>query len=149
MTTMTDEPVRTHHRVKTSLPPEFLKGQEKYRVQEQPMTLFLGLFSIGLGLWEIVKPESVAEVSGVRHPALLRAYGVREIMAGVGILTQRRPSGWLWARVMGDVLDLATAGHAYLEAESDEDRRKTCITMGALASVTLMDVIAANAHVNT
>lgn len=39
---------------------------------------------------------------------LIRAYGVREIAKGVGILTSPNPTPWLWGRVAGDALDLAT-----------------------------------------
>ena len=42
--------------------------------------------------------------------ALTRAYGLREIGTGIGILTSKDPSPWLWGRVAGDALDVATVG---------------------------------------
>jgi hypothetical protein len=39
---------------------------------------------------------------------LIRAYGAREILTGVGLLSQDDPVPWLWARVGGDALDLGT-----------------------------------------
>ena len=63
----------------------------------------LGWFSIGLGLAEIAVPGKVAELIGIRDEdrtrSLLRFYGMRELAAGVGILTQPQPAGWLWGRV--------------------------------------------------
>jgi hypothetical protein len=42
------------------------------------------------------------------YAALIRAYGVREIATGAAILYQRDPTPWIWGRVAGDALDLAT-----------------------------------------
>ncbi|MBA4067311.1 MAG: hypothetical protein C0501_27105 [Isosphaera sp.] len=109
------------------------------------MATFLGLFSVGLGLAEVCAPRALADLTGVRYPGLLRAYGLRELAAGVGILTARRPAGWLWARVAGDVLDLATAGAAFAQA-TGADRRKAGQTLAALAGVTVLDFLCAQQH---
>src|SRR5437763_17191827 len=66
----------------------------------------LGWFSIGLGLAEVLAPDTVAELSGTPYPKLLQACGLREIVCGVGILSSKQPAGWVWARVAGDALDL-------------------------------------------
>jgi hypothetical protein len=129
------------HRVKTRLPDEY----QGYDTAPEPLADFLGLFSVGLGLWEVLDPRGVADATGVRYPGLLRAYGLREIAAGVGILSNRRPAGWLWARVAGDVLDLATIAAAYAEAD-EEDRRKALLAAAAVAGVTALDVLAAQQH---
>ena len=42
----------------------------------------------------------------------MRAVGVRELVAGVGIFSDRRPAQWVWARVAGDTMDLALLGSA-------------------------------------
>jgi len=39
--------------------------------------------------------------------------GLREIATGIGILTQRRPAEWLWARVGGDIIDLIALRKAF------------------------------------
>lgn len=139
--TATDTPVRTTP-IKTSLPPEFLHDGE---AGGEPLATFLGLFSIGLGLWETLAPGSVADATGVRYPGILRVYGLREIAAGLGILGNRRPAAALWARVAGDVLDLAAIGAAYAQARGD-DRRKALVAGAAVLGVTALDVIAAGAH---
>jgi hypothetical protein len=113
----------------------------------EPLATFLGLFSLGLGLWELTNPRGVAQTSGVPYPATLRAYGAREIMSGLGILSNRRPAGWLWSRVAGDALDIATAAAAYTGADGDAERRlKVVQTMGALLGVTVLDVVAATSQ---
>ena len=56
----------------------------------------LGWFSIGLGLAELLAPEGVTRPFGMeRHTGLIRTYGLREIAAGVGILTQADPTPWV------------------------------------------------------
>jgi hypothetical protein len=68
----------------------------------------LGWFSIGLGLLEFFAPKRVAEPLGMSDRAtLVQTYGLREMIAGLGILLSRRPAPWLWARAAGDVLDMA------------------------------------------
>jgi len=103
----------------------------------------LGWFSIGLGLAEMLAPNTMSELTGVRSEPLLQAYGAREVACGVGILTSKRPNpNWLWARVAGDVLDLATLGVAM--GDSDPDRRdKALCSAAAVAGVTALDVMAA------
>jgi uncharacterized membrane protein len=67
----------------------------------------LGWLSIGFGLVEVMVPHSLARFLGTRnHGILFRLMGLREIATGIGILTQRRPAEWLWARVAGDIIDL-------------------------------------------
>jgi hypothetical protein len=72
--------------------------------------------------------------------SLIRAYGVREIVKGVGILTSPNPAPWLWGRVAGDALDLGTLAYAY---RTSPKRRNLAIAMANVASVTALDVLAA------
>ena len=74
----------------------------------------LGWLSIGFGLAEVMAPHSLARFLGIRnHGFLFRLMGLREITTGIGILTQRRPAGWLWARVGGDIIDLIALRKAF------------------------------------
>lgn len=105
----------------------------------------LGLFGIGLGLAEIFAPRQWARLIGVKsRPALFTALGGREILSGVGILAQRRPAGWLWSRVAGDVMDLALLGVAF--ASEDSEETKVEAAAGAVAGVMILDVICAVQH---
>ena len=85
------------------------------------MARALGWASIGIGLAELAAPKLLEQQLGVGdrpgQRGIFRALGVREIMHGVGILSQGRASPRLTAavgsRVIGDVLDtalLAAAG---------------------------------------
>jgi uncharacterized membrane protein len=67
-------------------------------------------------------------------------FGLREIASGVGILTCRRPAGWLWARVGGDLVDLACLGTA-LKSETAKPGRTTTAIM-AVVGVTVLDLLA-------
>jgi hypothetical protein len=71
----------------------------------------MGWLGIGLGLAGVLAPRRTARMLGVRDTrsatTALRVVGLREIATGLGILTRPRPAGWLWARVAGDLMDLA------------------------------------------
>lgn len=108
----------------------------------------LGWASLGLGASTIATPRAIARLIGVqdgdRSKLLMRgAVGAREIAAGVGILRQRGRVGWLWARVAGDLLDLAMLRAAYVAYSGDSDRRRRVArTTVAIAGITAADVIA-------
>jgi len=135
MTATLDRPVKTH------LPAAY----QNYDRQPEPLATFLGLFSVGLGLAELLAPHKVAEVSGVRYPRLLQLYGARELAAGIGILLNRNPAMWLSARVAGDGLDLATLAAAYADGRP-ADRPKVCMAAAAVAGVTALDILCAREH---
>src|SRR5688500_20403167 len=68
---------------------------------------FLGLFSVGLGLAEVVAPGVIARVCGVDHEdernrSTIRAMGLREIGHGIAILSNQQPEKAVWSRVAGD-----------------------------------------------
>jgi hypothetical protein len=101
----------------------------------------LGWFSIALGAAELFASRPMARTLGMRgQENLIRAYGVREIVKGVGILTSSNPTPWLWGRVAGDALDLATLGNAY---RTGRKQRNVAIAMVNVAAVTALDVLAA------
>ena len=103
----------------------------------------LGWFSIGLGLAELVAPKQIAEWLGMEDKTeLVRLYGVREIGTGIGALAQRTPLTWIGARIAGDLLDLATLATA-LTPENEGKRGNVLTAMGAVAGVTVLDVICA------
>lgn len=116
------------------------------RVSPQQIANGLGWFSIGLGLAEIATPNLVANLIGISGDSktrkVLRFYGARELAAGFGILSKSNPSGWLWARVAGDLLDISSLCKAMIA--DDNDRGKSIATAAALVGVTLADVYCAN-----
>ena len=105
------------------------------------VALGLGWFGIGLGLAELVAADRLCTAFGLPGGArLVRAFGVREIVSGVGILAQRkarRRGKWVWARVAGDALDLAALVFAL--ARRSERRRAAAIALGNVAAVSAAD----------
>jgi hypothetical protein len=101
----------------------------------------IGWFSIALGVAEVAAPDRIGGYLGMEdREGLIRAYGVREIAKGLGILSGRRPEGWMWGRVAGDALDLATLAVGL----RDNPRRGNVLkAMGAVAGVTALDVVCA------
>ncbi|MGH6611587.1 MAG: hypothetical protein ACRECQ_15180, partial [Burkholderiaceae bacterium] len=79
---------------------------------------------------------------GMRHAGpLLFLYGIREVATGVGLVRAKNQTPWLWARVAGDAMDLATlAAHA-----GSRNKLGRGIGMAAVAGVTALDVTMAKA----
>ncbi|HTS78821.1 MAG TPA: SRPBCC family protein [Bryobacteraceae bacterium] len=109
--------------------------------RQGPLTQALGWFSIGLGAAELAIPGTLSKLIGVRdrHRPLLRSMGLREIAAGVGILVQRQPAGWMWARVAGDAIDLSLLGVALNSSHTRKSRAE--IATAAIAGVTALDIV--------
>ena len=88
--------------------PARLPRAENRRCRQDPAS-FLGWFSIGVGADELLAPAAIARLSGAsKRNNLVRFDGAREVAAGAGILAGRRRAGWLWARVAGDILNIAS-----------------------------------------
>ena len=115
-------------------------GQRLSRAErEERLAHALGWFSIGLGVAEIAAPQRLAKLIGVNdHRTLLRVLGMREIASGVGILSRRRPVGWLWSRVGGDIMDLAVLGMALISPSAN--RRRVAAATAAVTGVTVLDL---------
>lgn len=101
----------------------------------------LGWFSVGLGVAELLAPRKVSQLAGIdSHPALVRACGLRELASGVGILagSPAQRSAALWARVAGDMADLAILAPG-LRSDRD-DRNRTMTAVALVAGVGVLDV---------
>jgi uncharacterized membrane protein len=103
----------------------------------------LGWFSVGLGLAELLAPGIMARLTGFPDNGgtrtLLRTYGLRELGAGVGILSAAQPAGWVKARVAGDVLDVASLIAALGSGSSDKTR--LAISTAAVLGVAALDIL--------
>ena len=111
---------------------------------EERLANFLGWFSIGLGLAEVLAPKGFAKLIGSKgkHTAFIRYIcGLREITAGIGILTERKPATWVWARVAGDALDMAALDVALMSGDTDKGR--LAAAMAAVVGVTALDLYTA------
>jgi hypothetical protein len=104
----------------------------------------LGWLSIGVGLAELLLPRATARAAGIQgSEGFVRGCGLRELATGVGILAARNPAPWVWARVGGDLLDLANLGNRM--QRGNPQRRKTAVALAAVAGATLVDIACASA----
>ena len=98
----------------------------------------LGWFSIGLGIAEVVAGRRIGRALGMEDKSwLLRAFGVREIAAGVVILAMDRPRAGVWARVAGDALDLAALGSGF--TEDNPEKANLAAAFATVAGITALD----------
>ena len=103
----------------------------------------LGLFSIALGLAEVLAPAQMAGLIGLndKYRPYLPLLGAREIAHGVGIMRSEKPSTAVWTRVGGDAIDLAFLGAAM--TDSGTNKRRLGMAAAAVAGVTVMDILCA------
>ncbi|HEV7992796.1 MAG TPA: SRPBCC family protein [Gemmatimonadaceae bacterium] len=106
---------------------------------------FLGVFSLGLGLAQVLAPEAMSKICGVAdaegNKSVMRALGAREISHGIAILSKQQPEKAVWSRVAGDALDLALLGKVM--ANPDNHRGRTLFATANVLAVTALDVMAA------
>lgn len=101
----------------------------------------LGWFSIGLGVAELVAPRLITRTFGMKgSETLVRAYGAREIGAGILSLGPEKQVG-LWSRVAGDALDLATLATAL--RPGNRRRGAVGLALAGIAGVALLDLASA------
>ncbi|HWH14607.1 MAG TPA: SRPBCC family protein [Miltoncostaeaceae bacterium] len=107
----------------------------------------LGWFSIGLGVAQLVAPARLCRAIGIEDDGeattLMRLVGVREVVAGVGLLASNNPAPWMWARVAGDAMDLSLLGVAM--TDDDAQRGRVGAAMGVVGAITALDVVTATA----
>jgi hypothetical protein len=104
----------------------------------------LGWFSIGLGIAQMVAPGRISKAVGLEgKETLVRAYGGREIAAGVGALSVDAGPA-IWSRVAGDLLDLGTLAAGARNAEDSNQRRYASYAIAAVVGVTLIDLFVAS-----
>ncbi len=99
----------------------------------------LGWFSLGLGSAEMVLPAALRRQLGLRQEAwLVRAFGAREIAAGIGVLARpASPAGPL-ARVAGDAMDIAVLLGAL--GRTNPRRRVAQVAFALVLGVTALDL---------
>jgi len=103
----------------------------------------LGWFSIGLGLSQIASPRGLTRLIGIpdteQNCRTMQFFGIREITSGLGILGRPRPAEWMWGRVAGDAMDLATLGRSFNAPGAN--RNRVAAATAAVLGVTLLDYL--------
>lgn len=103
----------------------------------------LGWFSIGLGLVEMLAPKTVTRPLGMESgtmDATVRVFGAREIGAGVLTLSTEKKLG-LWARVLGDALDIAVLSKGLERHNPMQKNVKTALA--TVLGITALDIATA------
>lgn len=103
----------------------------------------LGWFGLGLGLAELIAPRAMARATGMQgREGLIAGYGARELATGVGLLASRNPTPWIWGRVAGDALDLATIAPR-LDQWGARRRERAGLAFAAVLGVAALDLACA------
>src|SRR4051812_38806453 len=103
----------------------------------------LGWFSLALGAAEIVAPRRFTRALGMEgSEGLVRAYGFREVAAGLMTLSPDKTTG-LWSRVGGDALDIVTLLGGL--RHDNPQRANVACALSMVLGVTLLDFVGAKA----
>jgi uncharacterized membrane protein len=131
-------------RLSTTRPYQRLANEDRGTGGES-LADFLGVFSLGLGLAQVLAPETMSKICGIEdaegNTSVMRALGMREISSGIAILSKQQPEKALWSRVAGDAMDLALLGKVM--ANPDNHRGRTLFATANVLAVTALDVMAA------
>lgn len=104
----------------------------------------LGWFGVGLGVAAVLAPRFLLHAVGIegstRTQRLIRALGARELATGTGLLMRPQQTGWLWARVAGDALDLGLLAGASRHSHS----QRIAVASALVAGITVLDLLAAS-----
>ena len=119
------------------------KGSELLRdagITAPELARGLGWFSLALGTMELLLPRTITGFLGMRgREGLVRLYGVREVGTGLAILGSSDPAPWMWGRVAGDALDVATVAPKLAGRKPGN----VALALLTLAAVAALDVLCA------
>jgi uncharacterized membrane protein len=122
-----------------------LDGMRRAHPRRMDARRTLSWLSLTLGAAQVAAPARVARLIGTpggRQAELVtRLVGVRELTAGAGLVSGTRPAGWLWARVAGDLMDLALLSAALTSKHNH--RGRVAASLAAVGGVAAADVWAA------
>jgi uncharacterized membrane protein len=113
--------------------------------REDPLARSLGWLSLGLAVPPLLRPGGFVRALGLDDaPARLAAaqfVGARELASAAALLGFYSPAG-LWARVGGDVMDLAMLTKPLIK-RNGRDLRRTAAAAAAVAGILAVDAYAA------
>lgn len=103
----------------------------------------LGWLSLGVGIPLLARPDAIGRLVGLPDAVpvrrALRAVGVQELGSAAALLLSRRPAGWTWTRVAGDVWHLALLAAAVRRTRHP----RTVRAIATLAGVAVVDLVTA------
>jgi hypothetical protein len=105
------------------------------------LSLGLGVFSIALGAAELFGARKIAKVLDAEgHNGLIKAFGAREVVAGVGLLQSPAHAARVWNRVAGDAMDLTALAFT---ARNAPRNKAVWGTIAFVVGATILDVLVA------
>jgi hypothetical protein len=118
------------------------------RVRARPaispnLSMNIGITAIGLGLWGTLFPHHVKRFLGIRAPTpvVRTLFGLRELASGYALAGDPTKSEVLWARVAGDVFDIAAL--KTLDNRRNPQRGAVRAALGFVLLVTALDAVTA------
>lgn len=128
--------------VSSRLSSSLASGTGALKLSQDQATKGLGWMVIGLGLGELFMTRALARLAGVdqKYSTVLRVYGAREIVSGVGLLAAKNKKPWYWFRVFGDAIDGAFLGWAFAQEKDSDSRKRIAISAAVVAPVVAMDL---------
>jgi uncharacterized membrane protein len=136
----------------TWVPETPVSGKTGQWVGRDRLVRALGCTSAVAGARLVLAPKAAVEVLGVGdapgHRTAAQLVGVRNLGAAAGLLVQSGPA-WLWARVGGDMMDMALLGFGASRSglvHKNADRRRAtraAVVAIAIAGITGIDLFAA------
>jgi uncharacterized membrane protein len=109
----------------------------------QSLARALGLFSLGLGVYQLAAPRQFVQTIGMRpkpeRETEARVVGARELAAAAGLLARPMPVAWMWMRVAGDAMDLALLRREMTKRDVQPNRLGSAFS--ATAAITAIDVL--------
>jgi hypothetical protein len=107
------------------------------------VSLMIGMTAIGLGVWGALFPRSVKRTLGIKAPtaAVFSLFGARELWSGFNLTNDPTRSDVLWARVGGDVFDIAAL--SALSRPTNPKRGNARLALAAVLAITALDIFTA------
>jgi hypothetical protein len=107
------------------------------------IALGLAMGGIGLGMWGVLFPKTVARTFGLpRNDLAIRTlFGARELATSYRLAGDPTKAESLWARVAGDVLDITVLSAA--SVPQNRKRHNARFALKAVLLITALDVLAA------
>lgn len=133
--------VRTHQRGDRTLASAARRSgaAAQSALASEPMVRALGWLSVGLGLAALLAPRRLGAWTGLDgRTALLRAVGTRELLSGAGLLTRPQNCGWVWARVLGDLIDMAVL--VRFSGRSSRHRKRALSSLAVVSAIASVDL---------
>lgn len=107
------------------------------------LSRMLGWFSLALGAMEIALPGTLSRKLGLPGGSwLVRAFGAREVAAGLIVLSEPSHAFGPSSRVAGDVLDIATLAPAL--SRDNPHRVAAHVALAMVLGVTALDILCAS-----